>query len=79
MDCRTTSAHKSRARLGFKEYDVILTKEESVFTKIMILFEGENMKTQYNVLDYRINLYFHDYKLAIKFDENGYSEKNIDY
>ena len=77
MDCRTTSAHKSR--LGFKEYDVILTKEESVFTKIMSLFEGENMKTQYNALDYRINLYFHDYKLAIKFDENGYSEKNIDY
>ena len=35
MDCRTTSAHKFRTRLGFKQYDVILTKEQSVLTKIM--------------------------------------------
>ena len=27
MDCRTTMAHKFRTRLGFKQYDVILTKE----------------------------------------------------
>ena len=59
MDCRTTSAHKFRTRLGFKQYDVILTKEESVLTKIMSSFEGENMQTQY-VLSYRIDLYFHD-------------------
>ena len=33
---------------------------------------------QYNVLGYRIDLYFHDYKLAI-IDENGHSDRNIDY
>ena len=27
MDCRTTMTHKFRTRLGFKQYDVILTKE----------------------------------------------------
>ena len=48
MDCRATSAHKFRRRLGFKQYDVILTKEQSVLTKIMSSFEGENMETQYN-------------------------------
>ena len=68
MDCRTTSAHKFRTRLGFKQYGVILTKEQSVLTKIMSSFEGENMQTQYNVLSYRIDLYFHDYKLAIEID-----------
>ena len=47
MDCRTTSAHKFRTRLGFKQYDVILAKEQSVLTKIMSSFEGENMQTQY--------------------------------
>ena len=26
MDCRITSAHKCRTRVGFKQYDVILTK-----------------------------------------------------
>ena len=43
MDCRTTSAHKSRARLGFKQYYVILTKEKSMLTKIMSSLEGENI------------------------------------
>ena len=76
--CRTTLAHKFRARLGFKQYDVILTKEQSVLTKIMSSFEGENMQTQYNVLSYRIDLYFHDYKLAIEIDQNGHNDRKID-
>ena len=63
--CRKTSPHKFRTRLGFKQYDVILTKEQPVQTKIMSSFEGENMKTQYNVLSYRIDLHFYDYNLAI--------------
>ena len=50
MDCRTTSAYKFRTRLGFKQYDVILTKEQSVLTKIICSFEGENIQTRYNVL-----------------------------
>ena len=37
------------------------------------------METQCNVLSYRINLYFYDYKLATEIDENGQSNKNIDY
>ena len=79
MDCRTTSAHKFRTKLGFKQYDVIFTKEESVLTKIMTSLEGENMQAQYNVLGYRIDLYFHEYKLAIEIDENGHNDRNIDY
>ena len=79
MDCRTTSAHKFRTKLGIKEYDVILTKDQSALTKIMNLFKGENIQTQYNVLSFRINLYFHGYKLAIEIDENGHSHRNIGY
>ena len=79
MDCRTTSALKFRTRLWFKQYDAILTKEQSVLTKIMSSFEGENMQTQYNVLNYGTELYFHDYKLAIEIDENGHSGRYIDY
>ena len=45
--------------------------------KIMSLFEGEDMETQYNVLNYRIDLYFHDCKLAIETDENGHIDRNI--
>ena len=79
MYCRTTWAHKFRTGLGFKQYDVILTKEQSVLTKIMSLFEGENMQTQYKVSSYRIDLYFHDYKFAVEIDENGLSSRNTDY
>ena len=52
MDCRKKSAHKFRTRLGFKQCDVILTKEQSVVTKIISSFEGENMQTQFNILSY---------------------------
>ena len=78
MDCRTTSTHKLRRRLGFKQY-VILTKEQSALTKIMSSLEGENIQTQDKVLSYRINLYVHDYKLTIEIDGNEQSYRNIDY
>ena len=62
MSCETTSGDICRARLGFKQYDVILTKEQSVLTKIVRSFEGENMQTEYNVLSYRMDFYFHECK-----------------
>ena len=30
-------------------------------------------------LSYSIDFYFHDYKLAIEIDENGHSDRSIDY
>ena len=62
MSCETTSGDICRARLGFKQYDVILTKEQSALTKIVRSFEGENMQTEYNVLSYRMDFYFHESK-----------------
>ena len=41
-------------------------------------FEGENMQTQYSALATKIYLYFHGYKLAIKVDELGHNNRNID-
>ena len=43
----------------------------------MSSFEGENMQTQYNVLGYRIDLCFHDYKLAKEIDKNRHSDRHI--
>ena len=45
----------------------------------MDAFEGESMQTQCSVIGYRINLYFHDYKLAIEVDEKGHKHRNIDH
>ena len=56
---------------------MINTKEQSVISAIKDTFEGEDMQTQYNVLSYRIDLYFHKYKLAIEVDELGHADRNI--
>ena len=45
----------------------------------MSSFDGENMQTQYKVLSYGIDLYFHDYKVAIEIDKNGYGDRIIVY
>ena len=37
----------------------------------------KNKQIQCNVLGYLINLYFHDYKLAIEIDENRHGNRNI--
>ena len=65
MDCRTDESYKFLKNLGFKLHDVINTKEQTIINSIKDTFEGENMKTQYNVLSYRIDLFFHKYKLAV--------------
>ena len=78
-NCRTTSVYKFKTRLGFKHYDVILTKEQSLVTRIINSFEGENMQTQHNVLGYRTDLYFFGLKLATEIDGIGHSNRNIDY
>ena len=42
----------------------------------MDTFEGENMETQCSVLKYKIDLYFHEYKLAVEVDEKGHKNRN---
>ena len=74
MGSRSPKAIKFRSKLGFSQYDITLKKESSVLKSITNTFEGEDMETQYNVLSYRIDLYFHDYKLAIEIIKH--KEKN---
>ena len=42
-------------------------------------FKGEDVRIQYTVLGYRIDLYFYEYKLAIEIDELGHNDRNTDY
>ena len=57
-----------KSKLEFNHNDITFTKEQSVLGSVMDAFEGENMQTQYRVLGYKIDLYFHDYKIAIEVD-----------
>ena len=60
-------------------HDVINIKEQTVINSIKDAVEGENMQTQHTVFGYRIDLYFHKYKLAIEVDKLGQNDRNIDY
>ena len=46
---------------------------------IIDTFKGEDIRIQYTVLGYRIDLYFYEYKLAIEIDEFGHNDRNTDY
>ena len=67
-----------RLLLGFKENDLFITKEESVLNKIMKVFSRERILLQYSVLDYKIDAWFPEYKLALEVDELGHSDRNDD-
>ena len=79
MNCRTDESCTFKRNLGFRLHDVINTKEQTVINSIKDAFEGEDMQTQYTVIGYRIDLYFHKYKLAIEVDELGQNDRNDDY
>ena len=78
MHCRvsTPKSIKCRSKLGFNQHDIALATEQLVLKSVMDAFEGENMQTQHSVLGYRIDLYFHDYKLAIEVDGKGHKDRN---
>ena len=69
IDCRTDKSCSFEKILGFKLYDVISTKNQTIIHSIKDTFQGENMQSQYSVLGQKIDLYFHEYELAIEVDE----------
>ena len=74
-DCTADKSCSIKENLRFKLHNVINTKEQTIINSIKDTFEGENIQTQYSVLGYRIDLYFHEYKLAIEVDELGHTNK----
>ena len=77
MDCRKDESCSLKRNLGFNLHDVILTKEQAVLRSIKDAFEGEDMQTQYAVIGYIIDLYFHKHKLAIEADELRHADRNL--
>ena len=76
MNCKTDESCNFKRNLGFKLHDVINTKE-TVLESTKYIFEGEDMQTQCSVLGYRIDLYFHKYKLTTEVDELGHADRNV--
>lgn len=55
---------------------IIKSKEQDTIGKIINVFKSLNYKTQFPIGNYKIDLYFLDYKLAIECDENGHQRYN---
>ena len=79
MDYKTDESCNLKRNLGFKLHDVINTKEQTITNSIKNAFKGEDMRAQYTIIGYRIDLYFHEHKLAIEIDELRHNGRNIDY
>ena len=77
MDCRTDEPCNLKRNLGFRLYEVINTKEQTVLKSIKDAFEEEDMQNQYSVSGYRIDLYFHKHKLATEVHELGHADRNL--
>ena len=70
MDCRTPAAIKFETRLWFNQNGLIMTKEQSVLTKLMKVFRSKKVLLQHSVLSYRIDLY------GLDIDEKGHKDRN---
>ena len=68
-----------KTRLGFNQHDLLMTKEQSVLTKIMKVFVSEEILLQQFFLSCKIDLYFSKHRLAIEIDEKGHNDRNTDY
>ena len=53
-----------------------MSKEESVTIKIIKVFSNEKILLQHSVLNYQIDLYFSEHKLAIEVDEKGHTDRD---
>ena len=76
IDFITAESCIFKKKLGFNLHDVFNTKEQTILESIKNAFEGKNIKTQYYVLGYKIDLYFRDYKLAIEVNKFGHCDRN---
>ena len=56
-----------------------LSKERETLSCILKAFKGQEMKEQYTVDGYRVDLYFPSHKLAIECDEFGHKDRDIGY
>lgn len=81
---RSPQANELAKFLGIEVYKHrFASVESSTLEIIQKCFKGEDMKFQFHVdtpdNDYRIDLYFPKYKLAIECDEYGHQDRDADY
>ena len=54
-------------------------KEQETVNYILKAFKGEDTQKQYSIGNYRIDIYFTKYKIAVECDEYGHQDREIAY
>ena len=74
---RNDSAEQFRCKLGFKQHDIMMIKEQSMVTKVIKAFLREEISLQHSISSGDIiDIYLPKHKLAIKVDEFSYCDIN---
>ena len=61
--------------IGLEAHSFVIPSVEATTLKcITEAFSGEDMKEQFGIKNYRIDMYFPDYKLAIECDDSGHNK-----
>ena len=76
IDIRTTAVVKPKANFGINQHHPILTKEQSIGSKILKVFTDKEIIEQYFILNERIDFYLPKHKLAIEVDELGHLDRD---
>ena len=74
---RVPSIIKFRSKLGFKNNELVLSKECSIIIKLINAFSPiTEIIRQHNVLYYYVDLYLPKYKLVTEIDELGHNDRD---
>ena len=76
IDTRTTAVVEPKANFGVNQHHPILTKEQSIGSKILKVFTDKEIIEQYFILNERIDFYLPMHKLAIEVDELGHLDRD---
>ena len=72
----TLKATEFKLGLGFRQYDIVLSKEQSVIMAITKSFPGVKMIQQCSLLNYKIDLYLPNHRLTIEIDEKNHVDRD---
>ena len=77
LDIKTAKAGERKIKLGFKQIDLIMTKQQSICLRIKKTFPNEEVIEAFHVkkFEYMIDFYLPKRKLAIEVDERGHKDR----
>ena len=77
LDIKTAKAGELKIKLGFKQIDPIMTKQQSIGLRIKKTFPNEEVIEDFyfKKFEYMIDFYLPKRKLAIEVDERGHKDR----